>query len=369
MRSVVINHKVFMILRNTKRLYIKNFCGRNNKVKSESSCYLKRIEVLRIKRLNNITNNYVRSNSLRELKISHSSNTTNKKIIKNKLTNLRVLHLRNCNYITDESVIYLPNLNNLRVREESNLITSTFFNRLKNLQVLNIVECSKLNDKLALFLKSSGQVVLHTLIIDACAVTNNLFKHLSDKSGKVNSLKKLEIQRCKNITDDVGLYLPNLHTLDICASAHNIHSITNELFKNLASASGRVVAPLKQLTIYGCSRRSFYSSILTNDLFVFVSNIEILSLYYCDWFTSEGLKFLPNLQKILLRKCNNITNDIVTDIITYSPNVETIDLLDKEIQITEGMAELLVKTNVQHLCVKGQSFTHAFGSPTISQQL
>lgn len=200
--------------------------------------------------------------------------------------NIKKLILENCeNYIeynnfTDNEFDYLINLETL-VINDNHVITDKGLLKLKKIKELNIQNCKNItNDGI------SNLVTLESLCVYNINITDNVFK-------KLTNLKKLDLYFNK-ITDNSILYLTNIIELKL-TSIPNIICKDFDKLKNLV-----------KLTLI-CTK-------ITDDDLIYLKNIKKLVLYFSQ-INGKGLSHLTNIETLEISS-SQITNEYISNIYT-----------------------------------------------------
>lgn len=233
------------------------------------------------------------------------------------LTNLRKLNVRICPQITGRGFEYLTNLNTLELYRCG--ITNENFDHLSNLQHL---ECSSSNysDSSLAYLTS-----LKTLALNYNGQIHGVF------IPYLTQLYALNLSGCDQISDYALGQIGTLKTIEYLNLSH-CHAVTNEGIISLSNCD-----QLSMLSLDGCNitdpgvrhlgkikklrKLSLNGCYITGKNFFALKNLHSLDLTNVPWITDRGMKYLTNLNTLILSPCHQITKSCMDKVFSKIKNL------------------------------------------------
>ena len=244
------------------------------------------------------------------------------------------LNLKSCWSITDKGLLSItlkaPFITTLNLNSVWNLtdVGISSLSNLTSLKTLDLSNCRKVTD-VGVLAVLSGCNTLENLELSYCKnLTDKIFNHIIWPN-----IKKLNIQRCTNITDAGFAYwaslFPERESLECLTRTHSeetsIEDFQPEETIRSTSFGNIETTPLQLRTTQFDMRELNLSdcSFLTNDTILYLStackNLENLSLSFCCSLTEEAITILAsnciNISVLDVSYCGNaVTNDAINKI-------------------------------------------------------
>ena len=223
------------------------------------------------------------------------------------LPNLQSLNLFGCVNITNTGLASLNGMINLRYLDLRRCMNITetglaSLNDMTNLQSLNLTYCYQITNLSSL----NGMINLQSLNLSGCTSITDL--------APLNSMKNLQFLDLSGCTSITNTSLASLNDM-ISLQSLNLSKcsrITNDGLRHLKDLSN-----LQSLNLTYCYQITDLASL--NSL----TSLHFLDLSENMWITDLApLNSLTSLQFLDLSRCNRITNDSISQLREYLPNLK-----------------------------------------------